>query len=71
MALAVAVVHRMKAMGEEGADGELPKKLEHPALVSVSWAVEVAVGWPMDGVDQAKEVVQLDLWEEAEGVRQR
>lgn len=62
MALAVAVahqtrvvaeeeVHRMKAMVEGAAERGLPKKLEHSVLVLVSWAVEVAVGWRMDGVD--------------------
>lgn len=76
MALAVAtgqrtkaveevVVHRMKAMAEEEAEGVLPKKLEHWVLVLESWGVEVVA------VGQQMEVVQLDLWVEAEGVRQR
>lgn len=79
-AVAEQVVHRTKAMAEEEAEGALPKTLEHWVLVLEMWAVEVAVGWRTDDVVQAKEVVavgqrmglvQLDLWEEAEGVRQR
>lgn len=79
-AVAEEVVQRMKAMVGEEAEGGLPKKLEHLVPVLVSWATEVAGGWRMDGVVQAKEVeeadprmevVQLDLWEEAEARRQR
>ena len=43
--------HRMKIMVEAAAERGLPKKLEPSVLVLVSWAVEVAVGWQMDGVD--------------------
>lgn len=91
MALAVAVahqmreaaeevVHRMRAMEEEEAEGGLLKESEHSVLVLVAWAEEGAQGWRMDGVDRAMEVVeadqrmeavQLDLWGEAEGVWQR
>lgn len=63
-AVAEEVVHRMRALveeEEEEAEGGLPQKLEHSILVLVSWAVEGAEGWRMDDVDQAMEVVQLDL----------
>lgn len=58
-AVAEEVGHRKKAMVEE-AEGGFPKKLEHSVLVLVSWAVEVAMGWRGDSVDQAKAVVGAD-----------
>ena len=72
------VVLRMKVMAEDAAEGGLLKKLEYSVLVLVAWVVEGVVGWRMGGVVQAKEVeeadqqmgmMQLDLSEEAEGVR--
>lgn len=77
------VVHRTKVTVEEvaaAAEERLPKKLERLVPASVSWVAAVAVDWWMDGIvpakeaveaDQRLEVVQLDFWEEAEGVRQR
>ncbi len=77
-ALVEELVYQRKAMVER--EGPLPKKLEHLGPVLVPWAVEVAVGWRLHGVDRAAEVVEVDwpmvvvhpdLWEEAEGVRRR
>lgn len=63
--MAEEVVHWMTVMVEEGAEGGLLKKLEYLVLVLVSWAGEVVE------VEQPMAVMQLDLWEEAEGVWQR
>lgn len=77
-AVVEVVVHRIRVAGVAAAEEDLPKQLEHSVLVSVSLAVEVAVGWRMDGVVPAKEaveadqrlgVVHLDFWGEGEGVR--